>query len=113
MLLPIPNYPNYFVDENENKPRIWSAKRAGCRGLFLDVITNCNFRCVHVANEKKIVKLKIIAHLVWSAHNPTENIDRKIIGYLDRDCSNDNYDNLYAKERYLRDELGNIIVSFS
>ena len=112
-MIPIPDYPNYFIDESENKPRIWSARRAGCRGLFLDILTNSKFRCVHVANTKKIVKLKIIAHLVWEAHNPTQNINRKIIGYHDRNPSNDRYENLYAKERYIRDDSGNVIVSFS
>jgi hypothetical protein len=112
-MIPLLNYPNYFVDETESNPRIWSARRAGCAGVFLDIITNCKFRCVRIADKKKVMKLKIIAHLVWEAHNKTQNIDRKIIGYIDGDCSNDRYENLYAKERYIRDESGNVIVSFS
>ena len=112
-MLPIPNFPNYFVAESEPLPRIWSARRAGCRGIYLPVIINCNFRCCNIINTKKKVELKIIAHLVWSAHNPNKDINHKIIGFTDGNQANDRYENLYAKERYLRDKAGNIIVSFS
>ena len=112
-MLPIPNYQNYFIDETEVLPRIWSKRRAGCRGVFIDVINNSKYRCCHLANNRKKVEFKIISHLVWSAHNPTKNVNHKIIGYTDGNQANDRYDNLYAKERWIRDSSGNVVISFN
>ena len=58
-MLPIPNYQNYFIDETEVLPRIWSKRRAGCRGVLIEKKLNLKSYLIwygrHIIQQKMLI----------------------------------------------------------
>jgi len=113
MFLEIPDYEGkYSIDVTHKPYRVWSHKRVGCSGKFLEIVVMNGARHVNIVNKNKKPEYKALAELVYRAFNPSVNLKFKILYHRDGDAKNDNIENLAIKDRYLRDCGGNIILRF-
>ena len=113
-MIEIPNYGGkYFLDVSEEPYRIWSRRRAGCSGLHIKIEMYGRRRFASLLNDNGISELKPISDLSWAAHNPIDNMKELIVTFKDRNVQNEHISNLSTSPRYIRDDDGKVIVSFS
>jgi hypothetical protein len=102
----------YSIDDSQSPYQIWSHRRPGCMGKYLDIILINGKRSVSLVASNRRPGYHKISDLVWKAHHPNDDLTKKIMTFRDGDSQNDDIDNLVVKDRFKRDEDGNIILSF-
>lgn len=113
-MIPIPGYEGkYYLDISVEPYRIWSKRRAGCKGVYMNIECFGRKRFARLLNKNGVSELKPVSDLSWAAHFPETNLKEHEICFHDRNVQNENITNLYTKPLYIRDESDNIIVSFS
>jgi hypothetical protein len=112
-MLDIPGYEGkYAIDESQSPYQIWSYRRPGCMGKYLDVILINGKRSVSLVASNRRPGYHQIADLVWKANHPGDVLKNKIMSFRDGDSQNDDIENLVVKDKFKRDENGDIILSF-
>jgi len=102
----------YSIDTSQSPYQIWSHRRPGSQGKYLDIILINRMRSVSLVGNNRRPGYHKIADLVWLAHHPSDDLSKKIMTFKDGDSQNDDIENLVVKDRYQRDVDGNIILSF-
>ena len=102
----------YALDMTHSPCKIWSYRRPGSQGKYLDIIIINGKRSVSLVGPNRRPGYHRIADLVWKAHHPSDDLSKKIMSFKNGDSQDDDIENLVVRDRYKRDEDGAIILSF-
>ena len=109
----IPQYEGkYYLDTSYEPYRIWSRRRAGCKGMHINIEMYGRRRFARLLNKHGISELKPVSDISWTAFHPETNLKENKVCFEDNDISNDNIMNLFINPLYNRDQSGNVIVNF-
>ena len=113
-MIEIPNYGGkYYLDVGYEPYKIYSCRRAGCSGVYISIQKFGRRRFCSLLNKNGVSELQPLSDLSWAAHHPDDNLKELIVKFIDKNVANDSISNLTSSPRFIRDEDGKVIVSFS